>query len=132
VYQIGPEPFLDIRGVPDLLKARLQLVVRSGVDGTAIWDDGTRGQPFTVRAISDAETIGDAFDKFVRCTQLVDADPIDVRWAGAWLSMLGVLYQVLDVRPVEVCSLANASGGMNWPSLGWCELEFDLLAVPVG
>jgi hypothetical protein len=127
---IGSEQFLEIVGMPDLAKMRLDLVERPGVDGTGIWETGTRGKPFTLLTRVDAEDLRAAIETFARYCKFPEQDSVDLMVQDVSFLTYGFTFQVLDVRPREICELANSSGGLNPPSLAWCECEWDLVAIP--
>jgi len=129
---IGSEQFVEIVGAPDLAKMRLELVERPGVDGTGIWETGIRGKPFTLTTRVDAEDLRAAIEAFGRYCAMPESGPVDVVLQDVSYLTYGINFQVLDVRPREICELASSSGGLNPPSLGWVECEWDLVAVPTG
>jgi hypothetical protein len=130
VYQIGDELLLEISGLPDFTRSRLEVVERPGVDGSGVWDTGKRGQRCIVRTQVDAEDLTAAIETFHRYCELVDSDPVNITYAGVSLSSYGVLFQVCDVRPVLLTGIAGGSGGLNPPSLGWVTCDWELLPIP--
>ena len=131
VNAIGAERFLELLGVPGWILQRLELIERPGVNGTGIWDTGFRGRPFALRTRVDAPYLGDAMDAYLRYCLFSDADPQRIIYRSMDLSGSGVLFQVLDVRAVEIGENVTFHGGLNPPSLGWCECDWDLLPVPI-
>jgi len=130
---IGDFEFLDIMGqVPDVAKEQLRVESRPGVDGNFILQTGQRGRQFTVRTAVDAADLTAALLLFNGYTALIADEPQELTWHGQNLSAGNQLYQVLDVRAIEIRELAaNAIGGLNPPSEAICECEWDLLPVVV-
>ena len=130
MFSIGPFTFLDMTGVPDVVKMRLEAIERPGIDGTGFVELGRHGKPFTVQTAVDAADLAGAWDLFDQYSQLSEFDPQDLVFHDVAMSGYGLLFQVTDVRPVTICALAQSQGGLNPPGLGWCECDWDLLAVP--
>ncbi|HEY1600447.1 MAG TPA: hypothetical protein VGG64_12645 [Pirellulales bacterium] len=129
---IGDFEFIDILGVPpDLVKQQLQAIERPGVDGMFILQTGNRGKLFTVMTSVDAESLEDAMATFNDYVALIADDPQELVWHGLNLSGGNQLYQVFDVRPIQICLVANSAGGLADPSLAICECQWDLLPIVV-
>ncbi len=123
---IGDEP-LWLDGPPDLLRSRLEAVTRPGVNGTGFFDVGVRGQPQTLRSRNAYADLQSAVDAFARYSALVDEDPVSIVFGEVDFAAYGVRYQVVDVRPVSVRSLAASCDG----NLGWLEAEWSVVPVPI-
>jgi hypothetical protein len=128
-FSFGDETFLDITGFPELYQQQLEPVVRAGIDGTGFWETGSRGRPFSIRTAVDAASLAEAFATYARYCEFPAADPKPMVYADIDLEGYGYQFQALSVRPIAICALAAASGGLNPPSLGWCEAEWQLVAV---
>ena len=128
-YSIGKFEFLALYGRPDVLRQQIEIAVRPGVDGVAIWKTGRRGKPFTLRSAVDANSIGHAQQLFYQYAQLIGADPVPLVFADMASVNDDVLVAVLDVRPITIRAIAGGVGGLNGPSYGWCECDWDLVPV---
>jgi hypothetical protein len=131
IHFIGDFPFLEMQGVPDTVKRAVEVLDRQGVSGTAIWDVGLHSRPFNLRTSVDAETFSDALFWYDAYKNLIGGNPQPLMFRGANLSSAGLLFVVLDVRPIEIRLLARAVGGLFPPSFGWCQCEWSLLPVVV-
>lgn len=127
--QIGPFFFLDIKGAPEFTGPQLELIVRPGVDGTAVFYTGYRGIPFTVRTTVDTANLAAALNGYDAYRGLKGANPVVMIWQG--LPIVGQLFQVLDVRhaPGSPRAFLNSTLGLNPPSRGWLSCEWDLLPI---
>jgi hypothetical protein len=130
-FKIGPHRFLSLDGVPPVRARQGEIVVRPGVDGLSFWIHGTRGVPFTVRSRVDYESKAAAMAKRVEYSQLVLAGRQVLVWGDYPLTSDGddARVMVLDVRPVfgGCGELLLSSGGLNPPSLGYLECDWDLV-----
>ena len=127
---IGTFQVLEIIGVPDTVAHQLEMVMRPGVLGLGFWDTGKRGRPFQVETRVDAADLAQARSFFENYTRLVGRAPVNIIWRGIDLSTYLIRFQVLEVRAIDIRSLAAASGGgLNPPSLGWCHCAWTLVAV---
>lgn len=129
ISAIGPFSFISMRGSPDPIKMRGELIMRPGVDGVGAIRHGRRGTPFVVETMSDATSKQAARSLFRLYTELVFADVQPIGWSGIDLTgeQFGVL--VLDVRPVEIGALAGSTPGLYPPSLGYVIAQWDLVAI---
>lgn len=127
---IGPHNFLSLDGGVETLKQDNQLMVRPGVPGVGIQLTGKRGKPFRLRSRVDAPSVIDAQNFKQDYNSLIgDGNPYDLAQYGAVYSNLGIGFLVLDVRTVKLSALAYFQGGLNPPSLGWLECEWELVCV---
>lgn len=116
--------------MPALCATQLEVVERPGVDGSAFWDMGRKGQPCTVRTAVDAASIDAAQTLFKSYVDVIDEAPVEVVFAGKAFSSLGSKYQVLAVRCLTVAACSAIVGGLNQSSLAWLEAEWTLKPVP--
>ena len=122
---IGPFVFTALFGTPVVPAEQAELVARRGVDGTALWRTGSRGEPFQMRSLVDYPSIavGHQMAYYYRLYQN--------QVAGLWLVQDGVNYaiawglhvNVLDVRTQRIEAVAKSTGGLNPPGL--CVVEAD-------
>lgn len=127
-YRIGEFLFLSLDGVPPCRKDELAVIVRPGVDGLAFLKTGKRGQQFTLRSRADYASREDAMVKRVEYAALVGAGKQALVWGDYPLdSENGAQVMVLDVRPIMAGELLVSSGGLNPPSLGYLECDWDLV-----
>jgi len=128
VFKIGAHEFLSLDGVPPVRESEGQLVVRPGVDGVAFWLTGQRGQPFTLRSRVDCESKAAALAKRYEYAQLVFAGKQKLVWGDHQIETEdGAQVMVLAVRTLRANELLASSGGLNAPSLGYLECEWDLI-----
>lgn len=129
VFKIGSHVFLSIDGVPPVRQREGQLVVRPGVNGVAFVLTGKRGTPFSVRTRVDCESKAAAMAKRVEYTELVFAGKQTMVWGDHPLLTDGdsAKVMVLAVRPLICTQVVTSSGGINAPSGGYLECEWDLI-----
>lgn len=127
VFKIGPHTFLSIDGVPPVRQEQGQLVVRPGVPGVAFVLTGKRGVPFTVRTRVDYASKAVALAKRAEYAELAFAGKQQLIWSDhPLLTEDGAQVMVLEVRTIACGELLVSSGGLNSPSLGYLECEWDL------
>ncbi|HEY4760950.1 MAG TPA: hypothetical protein VIH42_10260 [Thermoguttaceae bacterium] len=129
LYKIGNFRFLALQGNPDVFKEQLEVIMRPGVDGLAIWQTGSRGRPFTLRSVVDAVDIFHARNLFYEYAQLIGADPVIMIWSDMSTLNDDCKVAVLDVRAAVIRSILGGVGGLNPPSHGWCECDWDLVLL---
>lgn len=118
---IGQQPFINLSRPPAGLMEQLRIESRSGVAGYALWKDGRRGEPFELTSVVNATSITSAQALLRSYEQMVGGDPVTITFAGRVLS--GVLFQVLDVQPVEggvratLYGLGGVGGGASFAIL---------------
>ena len=126
---IGDFQFLALHGDPEPLKEQTTLLSRPGVDGVAVWKTGVRGVRFTLRSVVDAESFAAARQLFADYRDSIGQDPVDLVWSDLSLAGEGFQVIVLDVRPAGIRAILGGVGGLNPPSTGWVEADWDLVAV---
>jgi len=128
---IGSFEFLTLSGNHEPLKQECVVMSRPGVNGVAVWLTGGRGAKLTLRSAVDAADLEAARDLYVAYTGLIGADPVALVWCNLYAADENFNVIVLDVRPVSIKAIMGGVGGLNPPSLGWCECDWDVIAVPV-
>ena len=133
VNQIGPYFFTVMTGPPDTLKETVQVVRRPGVDGAGIWKMGLMCKSFMVRTGLDTTTFAWARSYFKLYCGLIGAGPQLFQWSGYHLASEGFNVVVEDVVPVpgRTIGLLGGVGGLSPPSLGWVEVEWKLVPIPL-
>ena len=126
---IGPYEVLTISGMPQTIRQQLEIVQRSGVDGSGIYLTGLRGRPFTLRTTVDGIGRINAFLAFEGYTQLVGAEPVGIVHGGVWIGTINALFAVLDVRLVDIGHLALSVGGTTAGADTLLTAEWDFLPV---
>lgn len=127
-FRIGSFYFLSIDGVPPVRQQQPQVIVRPGVDGVSFWLTGSRGVPFTVRTRVDCESKDDAFAKRYEYSQVVGVGKLPMVWGDQSMFLEdNAQVMVLAVRPIVCRELLASSGGLNSPSEGYLEAEWDLI-----
>lgn len=127
---IGAETFLGIRGPLAPAKEILSLDERPGVNGTEVTKEGKKGRPFTVRTWVDAASYEAARTKFIDYTDLIGTDAAILIRGGVSSLAEGYRVIILDVREVYIGKIVPGPGGLNAPSAGYIECDWDLLPVP--
>jgi hypothetical protein len=132
LFSIGNEEFLEIFPFPFLPVKALEIVERPGIDGSAFFELGSRGQQCTVHTKCDYVNLIDAMNAFERYCTFTWTDPVDIVFLGLSIeSGANVKFQVLDVQPIFVGAIAGGVGGINPPSTGWVEALWTLKPVPL-
>lgn len=130
---IGQFEFLTLHGNPEPLKEQTVLASRPGVAGVAVWTVSPRGVRFTLHSIVDAANLLAARQLFVQYKTLIGADPVELTWYDQAMADEPEQFKVivLDVRPTQIKAIIGGVGGLNSPSAGWCECDWDLVAVSI-
>lgn len=126
---IGDFSFIALLGQREPPRQQLEIEARPSVDGLTIIRTGTRGAPFRLRSQVDAASYNAAWTTFRSYLALIAADPVAMIQGGINSTAEGFKVQVLDVRPVKIGPLKTPVGGLNAPSLGWLECDWDLVAI---
>lgn len=126
---LGDFSFIALLGNREPPRQQLEIEARPSVDGLTIIRTGSRGTPFRLRSQVDAASYNAAWTTFRSYLGLISADPVVLTQGGIVSTAEGYKVQVLDVRPVRIGPIKTASGGLNAPSLGWVECDWDLVAV---
>lgn len=130
-YSIGVNIFLGITGERAPLREILTLDERPGIDGTEITQEGKKGRPFTIRSWVDQVSYDAARFTYEDYLLEIDSDPQELVVADISSFREGFKVQVLDVRVVFCGQITPGTNGLNAPSLGFLECEWDLIAVPL-
>jgi hypothetical protein len=128
---IGSFPFIDLAGPLGLPSSVIALLVRAGVDGQTLVDDGQRGEPFTLRSKLDVASMADGVNEFDGYRGLVGTDPVSLVYQDVDLDGLAS-FSVLGVKMVQLKALVGAVGGLNPPSGAWLEADWTLVAEAPG
>jgi len=128
---IGQFEFLGLAGSPDQLKKRLVIETRPGVDGVGLWEDSSRGHPFTLRSQVDAASVLAARAMYGQYCGLIGGDPVELSWWGISLSGERFKVCVLNVEQVRLTPLLGCSGGLNLPSRAYLECDWSLIAISI-
>jgi hypothetical protein len=126
---IGDFRFIALLGNREPPRQQLEIEARPSVDGLTIIRTGSRGTPFRLRSQVDAASYNAAWTTFRQYLNLTNSDPVVLTQGGIVSTSEGFKVQVLDVRPVRIGPIKTSSGGLNAPSLGWVECDWDLVAV---
>lgn len=131
IDSIGEFAFISLRGPVEATKQEVTADTRPGVDGATLMRQGRHPRPFTLRSIVDAPSFFLARTLFVEYTQYIGAGVFPLEWSAYDISTEpGTPYvAVIDVRQVRCCSCRMAIGGINPPSLGYLEADWDLLLI---
>ncbi len=128
--QIGPFPFLDLRGGIERFKQEVEILARPGVNGAGFKQLGLKGRPFNCHSRVDAESVQDAQLAWENYSLIVgDGNAYYVAQYGTDFTIFGVQFIVLDVRLVTIKAMALFQGGIFPPSQGWIEAEWTLFPI---
>lgn len=123
---IGEFLFLEIRGEVIPTREQLEMDQRNGINGTEFTLTGTKGEPFQLLTRVDAPSYPDALQFAQDYGSLIELGAQD-------LILHDVLFtqqvKVLKVTPVRIHAIRSGIGGIFYPSLGWIEAVWDLIAV---
>jgi hypothetical protein len=127
---IGEFTFISLDGNPETIHNEVQLLIRPGVDGVALWLRGSRGRPFQLRSFVDATDFEAARGLFASYCELIGADPVALVWADLDMSTSeNFTVAVLNVQLVRVAPLMVSAGGLNSPSEASIECVWDLIPI---
>lgn len=128
---IGDYDFICLEDMPDLIKHQLELITRSGVDGTGFWMTGVRGEEIEVTSKVDCTNLQGAIALLAEYQALIAEDPQTMVYGGVDLSTVaGVKFKVTNVRPVVLKAITAAVGlKINPPSGAWLEARWTLVPV---
>ena len=130
VCLIGPFEFITLDGQPPAPQGSVAVVSKPGIDGILALYTGFRGQQFTLRSKVDAADKAAARQLYQSYRTLIGQGPQLLEWSGIEMFAAETFrVLVLDVKPVDIRTLAAASGGLNSPSLGWVECDWLLIGV---
>lgn len=127
---IGTFTFLALDGHPVPPRDECVVLTRPGVEGAAVWRSGARGTRFTLRSFVDAKDLEAARGLYAGYLAAIGGDPLELTWYDLKSTDEGYKVVVLDCRPAEIKAIIGGVGGLNPPSEGWCECDWDLIAVP--
>lgn len=129
---IGDFAFLRLEGEPlGTLRQEIELFKRAGVNGTGAVRQGFKAEPFTLRSMVDAPDQASGWQMFFAYHALVGGDPVELVWRNMPVTQsTGAMLLVLDCRVIDIATLAAATAGLNPPSLGWLEAEWDIVMIP--
>ncbi len=133
--RIGPFEFVRLESSPDRAQESWEVVSRAGVNGTALWQTGSRGETFRIRseAVAISFAAGRAF--LERYTTLVGQGPVLVTHGTVeFQQRYKVLRVVPDGQGVKAVIRAHVGGD---PTLyqalvfaSWLLLPIDPTILP--
>jgi hypothetical protein len=127
---IGPFQFVRLEASPDRAQDSWEVVSRAGVNGTALWMTGSRGNPFRLRSQAVALTFAAAETFLERYTTLVSLPPVIISRGG--FPQFQQRYKVLNVTPDgpgAVATLGAFVGGDPTRYLGLVFASWHLLPI---
>ena len=124
-------PFLELRGMPDAVKRRLAIRDRAGVDGNSFKRTGRRGRMFTLHSRVDTAMFAETIPLFDEYCGLIGENPVDLVYGGIDFSESSTQFEVVDVRIRAMYAAVTGTGGLNPPSGGWLECDWDLVPVVI-
>ena len=130
ISSIGPFPFLIL--ADQVVPPHEQVdepVQRRGIDGTAVWRIGRRGEKFTLRSKVDQPSLDFARLTFAQYQSLIGQDPQTLIQDDYAFAQQNFKVLVLKVQLVALKAIRTAVGGMFPPSLAWLECDWELIAV---
>lgn len=126
---IGNFAFIALHGDPAPPREQLEVSARPAVEGVTVTRTGKRGVPFRMRSQVDQASYETARATYRQYVDLIRDDPQVLIQGGVVSTSEFYKVQVLDVRAVRIGPIKSASGGLNSPSLGWLECDWDLIAI---
>lgn len=125
---LGALSFVSIDPHPHVLRRHFSTRAVAGIDGQSIWDDGRRGQAFTVRVRAYAATYEAARQIYRNTDALADGNPVTIQMNGT--AEPGRSYQVLHATPVPGRLKAIPfARGPSATYYAYCELDVTLLPI---
>jgi len=130
-HSIGNHLFLALNGQVVLPTEQIVAeIARPGVDGVGLWKTGTRGVPFSLRSAVDQPTFAGCRTTYAAYRALIGADPVVlVKDSHDYNGSDNCKFAVLGVQLIEARQLANADGGLNFPSEAKLACLWDLIAI---
>lgn len=126
---IGNFSFIALLGDPMPPREQLEVAARAAVEGVTVTRTGKRGVPFRLRSMVDQESYTAARATYLQYVDLIRDNPQSLIQGGIDSTSQQYKVQVLDVRAVRIGPLKSPVGGLNSPSLGWLECDWDLIAI---
>lgn len=126
---IGRFDFIALHGRLQPPREHLEITQRAAVDGTQITKFGKKGVPFQMVSRVDATTYQSARQLARFYLLLINSNPQTLVQAGISSDAEGYRVQVLSVEPLRIAQIRGASGGRHFPSLGWIEATWTLIAI---
>lgn len=110
-FAIGDFEFINLSRAISRPAEGVSLEVKPGVDGTTVWQNGRRGEPFQLVSSVNAADIASADDLLVAYQALKGQNPVLVKWANR---VLACKVMVLDVQPIdgEMFATLTSVGGI--------------------
>jgi hypothetical protein len=103
--RIGNFTFIRLSSPPQRAMQQWDELARTGVDGTALWSTGKRGERFSVESLAVAYTFEEARTFYPNYLLLVDAAPVLVHFGTLELNQS---YKVLQVELLECKRVVKA------------------------
>lgn len=119
--------FLTMRGVPQRAQQEWEAVARPGVNGTALWATGSRGEPYAVRTEEPILTYAAARLRNVEYVKLVNLGAVSISYGTTEFQQFA---KVLAVRVIEVkrCVRVKIAGNpINYGAI--VTAEWQLLPI---
>lgn len=121
--------FLQLDGMPDAVKEGVIQRTRAGAAGTKFKRTGRRGQQFTLHSKVDLASFAEWPSVYYGYLGLIGADPVDIVQGGLDFSQTETVFEVVNVRVTDAHACLTGSGGLNAPSFGWLECDWDIVPV---
>jgi hypothetical protein len=113
--RIGQFTFLRLSGPPLRAHTEWDIVAQPGIDGSALWATGHRGEPFTL--VSEAVALNFGLGRLfhVDYQTLINAAPVSIFFGTIEAQMV---YKVLDVKQLpgspKACLRVKVGGDPLW------------------
>lgn len=132
VFQLGEYEFLDLAGTVIVPAEELEVEVRDGVPGEAIFLRGERGEAFILEGHRDEIDQAEARRSLKAFCALTGTAVKFIQNDFDWETEFNLQFTVLKVEPVEARkNLMFCGTPINPPSEGWSVVRFTLLAFTV-
>lgn len=131
---IGPHEFIALLGQRIIPRQLVMLDSRPGVVGTEITLAALKGEPFRLLSQVDAADYDTAWALHRSYLTTIGGGPQVLVQAGiSSLTEANYAVQVINVWPGRILPIKNAVGFKKGaaPNEGFCECEWELIAVPL-
>lgn len=128
--QLGDFTFITLVGNPVALSEQLELIQRSGLDGTMLRKLGKRGTPFELVGQVDVADLAAGRELYRQYLALKGADPVPLTWHDCESTAEdGALVAVLDVQIRALHKIGPSAGGLTTNPGAFLESGWSLIAV---
>jgi hypothetical protein len=104
----------DPGNLPPVITPIAGMTQRPGVDGTGVFDHGTKGMPFQAESLVDVDSHETGHFLADDYRELILSGPLSLVYAGVDYEVdFETNYLVLDVKPINVRTIGASAGGLS-------------------